>query len=198
MLRYNFNLDSHYFISVMKIANTIILMFQHLNKVKNYHLAVISPASTRSSKSARTKVKQVCSQSHITQDSYLSKLSGISNIEALRFERYVYDGLHDYCSNKIITRPDMVELSRVQFKHLDMYRFCAGEIRGTIKFYFLDLVALLAGGGASFFAASSSSSGLLFLAPRLLSSFKQAIRKYIFCWSRSIFKEYNSKSHPSI
>ena len=83
-----------------------------------------------------------------------------------------------------------MDLSRVQFKHLDMYRFCAGEIRGTIKFYFLDLVALLAGGGASFFAASSSSSGLLFLAPRLLSSFKQAIRKYIFYWSRSTFKEH--------
>ena len=78
-----------------------------------------------------------------------------------------------------------MDLSRVQFKHLDMYRFCAGEIRRTIWLYFLDLVALLAGGGASFFAASSSSSGLLFLAPRLLSSFKQAIRKYIFCWSRS-------------
>ena len=71
-----------------------------------------------------------------------------------------------------------------------MYRFCAGEIRRTIWLYFLDLVALLAGGGASFFAASSSSSGLLFLAPRLLSSFKQAIRKYIFCWSRSTFKEH--------
>ena len=125
-------------------------------------------------------MKWVCSQSHITQDSYLSRLSGISNIQALRFERYVYDGLHDYYSNKIITRPYMVDLSRVQFKHLDMYRFCAGEIRGTIKFYFLDLVALLAGGGASFFAASSSSSGLLFLAPRLLSSFKKSIKKYIF------------------
>ena len=74
----------------------------------------------------------------------------------------------------------MVDLSRVQFKHLDMYRFCAGEIRRTIWLYFLDLVALLAGGGASFFAASSSSSGLLFLAPRLLSSFKHAIKKYIF------------------
>jgi len=35
-------------------------------------------------------------------------------------------------ATKRITRPDVVDLSRVLFKKLDMYRFCAGEIRGTI------------------------------------------------------------------